>query len=89
MEWILLRLLRYKASFMNNIEERAKEFADNYFADGDATIMSDLIHIAAKNAYWHGAIDQHKIDRNKLKSILNQLMIDTKDKAEIIKMMES
>lgn len=38
--------------------------------------------------YVTGATEQRKIDMKRLKEVLNMLMIDTKDKAEIIKLME-
>lgn len=61
------------------IEQRAENFAEIY--------KEEDRHFAAQ-CYIIGATDQHELDKDKLKDILNALMIDTKDKQRIIEFME-
>ena len=48
---------------MKTIEERAKEFADNYCV-GDAAIIVDLIHKVAYDSYLNAATEQVEIDEH-------------------------
>lgn len=62
------------------IKERAEEYATQY---------SGNIDQSEYNAYYDGATDQREIDIERLKEILNYLMIDTKDKASILTLMRN
>lgn len=46
---------------MATIEERAKDYADN-FVVGDAAIIVDLLHKVAEESYVKGATEQKVID---------------------------
>jgi len=80
---------------MKDLEERAKKFGESRCNDC-VLVCSDwrndnvgcIKKYSSYSLYKHIAEEQHKIEIDKLKSILNTLMIDTHDKAEIIKMME-
>lgn len=49
---------------MATIEERAKDYADN-FVVGDAAIIVDLLHKVAEESYVNGATEQKAIDKKK------------------------
>lgn len=49
---------------MVTIEERAKEYADNYVV-GDYAMIVDLLHKVAEESYLNGATEQRQMDIDK------------------------
>lgn len=77
---------------MKTIEERAEEFVKRLTIwcnkDKDADNIVSSSKDVFRNVYMIGATDEHNLIISELNEVMNRLMLDTKDKAEIIKALE-
>lgn len=72
------------------IEQRAIESRRFHKGESFESFNKDKTYLMGDWAYGYcqGATEQRQMDYDKLKSILNDLMIDTKDKCRILEAME-